>query len=199
MPSFVPANAMMEDRSSMRRSTSEDKRLEVARQPTLRRLSKEENMSQNSLLSVMDSFMHAVDQMDNAIMIPHRLMDIPQNTQDDHEANLTTSDCNMNGRPINQSNNSNNHLKTPADLYGVYNLLKTVKKELVRGQEITDEDEDEVMDEQYRKVTTVFRQHLNGLFTVLHQLTDAANFLQGRYQQELGEPQVSLGVPSFTV
>ncbi|XP_014663939.1 PREDICTED: mid1-interacting protein 1-B-like [Priapulus caudatus] len=171
--------------------TREDIAEMASKQIALRKMSRQENVgSQNSLLVAMNVFVQAVDNMDNAIMVPRRLMDMPtaSTSEAGHGGDLTCDTNIINGHDElnNNINIANSKLKSPGDLYGVYSMLKTVKRELVRGP-TSDDDEDELVDEQPKKITRVFRQHLNGLFTVLNQLTDAAEILQGRYQEELDD------------
>uniref|UniRef100_A0A646QE08 Mid1Int1B n=1 Tax=Hemiscolopendra marginata TaxID=943146 RepID=A0A646QE08_9MYRI len=163
--------------------------------------------SQQSILSAMDRFVHAVNNMDDTIMVPSRLMDMTMASEvppkNGHEA------------PRNDVN---------SDLFGFYNMINSVKNELIWGpadnsrsnsnkdsgkntdmlsrrmstvslhsysdsdvesESSTDFDSGVDFDEQSVQIASAFRQHLTGLYQALHQLTDAANYLTTRYQDEV--------------
>lgn len=162
----------------------------VSRQETsaatqgVRKISKQETVSQNSLLSAMNRFVCAVEGMEDSIMIPRKLVDIP----------TALNECDKNSNSfINEEQGG----APETDLFTVYSMLKTIKTELVRGP--VSDDEDEIVDEKSKKIAAVFRQHLKGLFTVLEQLTEAAECVQHTYQNELTASNTSSSMPGFQV
>jgi hypothetical protein len=139
---------------------------------------KDSSQSQQSLLIAMNKFSQAVSSMDDTIMVPSRLLDVP-----------------LKGAP---SPNDNNGALVPfegkvgngTDLYSFYMLLNTIQTDLVRGPaQLEEEEEDDPrysrVDEHTKQVANVFRHHLKGLYAVLQQLTDAAQFLTQRYTDEI--------------
>uniref|UniRef100_A0A4D5R910 Mid1-interacting protein 1-B n=1 Tax=Scolopendra viridis TaxID=118503 RepID=A0A4D5R910_SCOVI len=164
--------------------------------------------SQQSILSAMDRFVHAVNNMDDTIMVPSRLMDMTM-----------ASDVPPKNGPDAPRTDVN------SDLFGFYNMLNSVKNELIWGpadsshsnnsnkdstkntdmlsrrmstvslhsysdsdvesESSTDFDSGVDFDEHSLQVASAFRQHLTGLYQALHQLTDAANYLTTRYQEEV--------------
>ena len=142
--------------------------------------------STQSLLSAMNKFVHAINVMDDTVMIPSRLKDIPV-TDEKSACNTNTSLALI---PAQKAG-----IHPSGDLYSFYTMLNAIKAELVRGPTEEDDEAEEVqgketpghIDEQSRQTAAMFRHHLKGLFNLLHQLTDSANHLTGRYQQELGD------------
>lgn len=137
-----------------------------------------EATSQQSLLSAMNRFVHAVNDMDETIMIPSRLKDMPS------------------GEVHQPKNGSTQAVISPAqntDLYTFYSMLNAVKTELVRGpkSETEEEETEQDQDDLSRHTAQMFRHHLRGLFTVLSQLTDTAQKLTKRYQEEVGDTSMS--------
>ncbi|XP_013416399.1 mid1-interacting protein 1-B-like [Lingula anatina] len=132
-----------------------------------------ERPAKQSLSACMNKFVQAVDSMDSTVMIPSRLRDmdieiIPDTNNSQEKAVI----------PVGMEMNN-------TDLLSCYRMLNAVKNELVRGPGSLDtdaDDETENMDEQSKQTAKMFRHHLSGLFNVLHQLTDAANYLTTRYQ-----------------
>lgn len=134
--------------------------------------------STQSLLSAMNRFVHAVNDMDDTIMIPSRLRDIPVDE-------MPTPKNGNKTQAVVPSQNT--------DLYTFYSMLNAVKTELVRGPK-SEAEEDEAepsQDDISRHTAEMFRHHLKGLFTVLSQLTDTAQKLTKRYQEEVGDTSMS--------
>lgn len=146
--------------------------------------SSEGKASQQSLLSAMNRFVTAVNNMDDTVMIPSRLRDLPV-------------DC------MHEGKESNTQAVVPAshaDLFTFYSMLKAVKSELVRGpgsESDTDGQEEAEDDDLSRQTARMFRHHLKGLFAVLSQLTDTAQKLTKRYQEEVGDYSTSSRITSF--
>ena len=140
----------------------------------------QEPASQQSLLTAMNEFVKAVDTMDDTVMIPSKLRDMT--------AASGPGDENKNGNqaiiPV-----KNGH---QVDLHSFYVMLNAVKTELATGPKHEDEDgqKDGEMEGESaiaRQTAELFRHHLRGLFNVLHQLTDTADVVTQRYQEDVGE------------
>lgn len=176
--------------------------------------------SQQSVLSAMDRFVLAVDNMNETVMVPSRLMDMSA----DNKISTTPS----------------------IDLHAFYTMLNTVKTELIWGMGCGENLDNNKKDRRLlttssssnsllmtnagsntttpmasRRLSTVsslslsesetdtescsesdsglesfedhsltvarnFRYHLNGLYGVLQQLTDTADILTCKYQEEVG-------------
>lgn len=158
--------------------------------------------SQQSVLSAMDRFVTAVNNMDATVLVPSRLRDM----------DIT--------KPLPSSINN-------PDLYSFYNMLKDVKNELLWGPSVssnaleltnqnatssnsrhirqpsdgslgstgscsdqeTDSDMDSLMTEssaeQTFKLSSAFRHHMQGLHSILHELANSANYLTSLYQEEV--------------
>lgn len=147
----------------------------------------------NSLFNAMNRFIGAVNNMDQTIMVPSMLRDVP--LEEDRELS---------------------HLKTEedeGDMYSYYQLLKSIRRDIEWGvrcaaadekrkesMKITrmnssasssssvsssssSEEEDEEEDEDLEKQ---FQYHLTGLQGVLSKLTQQANCVTKRYKQEIG-------------
>ena len=141
---------------------------------------------QQSLLSTMTRFVQAVREMDETIMIPHRLKDIspesvapcggsvsgPAEKTPTHNTSLVSVAC----KDLELQN---------GDLFAFYKMLNTIRTELVRGHECSEEEEN--LDESSKEVAAAFRHHLQGLFGLLKQLTATAQHVTNRYQEEIGD------------
>ncbi|KAM9804620.1 mid1-interacting protein 1-B-like [Neosynchiropus ocellatus] len=151
----------------------------------------------NSLFNAMNRFLGAVNNMDQTIMVPSLLRDVP--LDDDLELSCLKSDEDAEGT-----------------MFGYYQLLKSIRRDIewgVRGavfdanrkegMKITrtnstgssssgssrcssscsstcsDDDEEEDLQKQ-------FQYHLTGLQGVLSKLTQQADCLTKRYKQEIG-------------
>lgn len=156
--------------------------------------------SQQSVLSAMDRFVTAVNNMDATVLVPSRLRDM---------------DVSKTSQPPPST------ISNP-DLFTYYNMLKDVKNELLWGpsplehrakeaasatrhvrqpsdgslgstgsssDQETDSDMDSVMTEsaleQTTKLSCAFRHHMQGLHTILHELAESANYLTSLYQEEV--------------
>lgn len=148
----------------------------------------------NSLFTAMNRFIGAVNNMDQTIMLPSMLRDVP--LDEDRELSSLKSDMDE------------------GDMYGYYQLLKSIRRDIEWGvrcaaaderrkesMKITrmnssastssasssassiSSDDDEEEDEDLEKQ---FQYHLTGLQGVLSKLTLQANCLTKRYKQEIG-------------
>ncbi|KAM8855162.1 mid1-interacting protein 1-B-like [Spinachia spinachia] len=153
----------------------------------------ESNTQKNSLFNAMNRFIGAVNNMDQTVMLPSMLRDVP--LEEDREMSSAKSDIDE------------------GDMYSYYQLLKSIRTDIelgVRGaaddqgsQESmkirrknsctstastaslsSEEDEDE--EEEDEDLQKQVQYHLTGLQGVLSKLTLQANFLTKRYKQEVG-------------
>ncbi|KAI4896186.1 hypothetical protein NFI96_006663 [Prochilodus magdalenae] len=133
----------------------------------------------NSLFTAMNRFIGAVNNMDQTVMVPSLLRDVPLE-QGDAEPGSYLRDA-------------------EADMYTYYAQLKSIRNEIEWGV---------MRDDQRRKERTtssavstantetegedgtdleqVLQYHLKGLHGVLSKLTSQANNLTNRYKQEIG-------------
>ena len=147
-----------------------------------------ESNNRQSLISAMDKFFQACNHMDDTIMMPSRLMDVPLSDCDDEHTDKIRP-------PTNGKSNGLVPYGTPTtDLHSFYTMLKAIRSDLLTGPPTKTEDleDDELrdgksvkLDEHTHQVAEVFHHHLSGLFSVLGQLTDAAQYLTVRYQDQL--------------
>lgn len=148
----------------------------------------------NSLFNAMNRFIGAVNNMDQTIMVPSLLRDVP--LEEDAEMSALKSD------------------EAEGDMYSYYQLLKSIRRDIEWGvrcataderrkesMKITrtnssastsslsslssceEEEEEEEVDEDLEKQ---FQFHLTGLQGVLSKLTLQANSLTKRYKKEIG-------------
>ncbi|XP_069577305.1 mid1-interacting protein 1-B-like [Brachyistius frenatus] len=121
----------------------------------------------HSLLTAMNRFVGAVDNMDRTVMVPSLLRDVPPDHGDDPKAEGTA--------------------RGAADMYGSYVLLKSIRNDMEWGvpqgegrRKVGGADGEEA------DLETQFHFHLNGLHAVLSKLTRKANTLTNRYKEEIG-------------
>uniref|UniRef100_A0A0B7BEH6 Mid1-interacting protein 1 n=1 Tax=Arion vulgaris TaxID=1028688 RepID=A0A0B7BEH6_9EUPU len=157
---------------------------------------------QQSLLSAINRFVQAVDAMDDVVMIPCRLRDIPV----DSVAVPNVREVNNNKAVIPAANLN-------GDLYNFYVMLHAIRSEIIAGPKTYDDErnidnftddtfnEADPISENARKTAASFRYHLRGLFGLLHQMTETAKFLSSRYEKEITSTQtdVSTSVSSFNM
>ncbi|CAG9581202.1 unnamed protein product [Danaus chrysippus] len=148
---------------------------------TLRKIARNDNteFSKQSVLNDMEKFVKMVTAMDETVLVPSRLMNLPQEGDDD-----------------------------PFNLYSMLNDLKTEllwagEETTERGRRISDfsdtesdassaagdsgiDGEDER--ESAARAAAACRRHLRGLRRCLRHLTAAAVHLTRSYQEEVGAP-----------
>nr|XP_046260764.1 mid1-interacting protein 1-B-like [Scatophagus argus] len=145
----------------------------------------------NSLFNAMNRFIGAVNNMDQTIMVPSLLRDVP--LEEDRVMGSLKSD------------------EDEGDMYSYYQLLKSIRRDIEWGvrcaaaderrkesmkitrtnssastsssASLSSEDDDEEEDEDLEKQ---FQYHLTGLQGVLSKLTQQANSLTKRYKKEIG-------------
>lgn len=135
----------------------------------------------NSLFNAMNRFIGAVNNMDQTVMVPSLLRDVPLGDADEVKV-VKTANCSTTA-------NGSTYFHQDGDMYSSYMLLKSIRNDIewgiLQGDErrkdkagVTEEGEDELEKE--------FHFHLNGLYTVLSKLTRRANTLTTRYKEEIG-------------
>ncbi|KAM9469797.1 mid1-interacting protein 1-like [Clarias gariepinus] len=138
----------------------------------------------HSLLNVMNRFLAAANNMDETIMVPNLLRDVPLEDQDG-EISMQLS------FPSKQR-----------DMYEHYLLLKSIKNDMEWGllkrdmgggasflEMAVKQEEQKVPGgpaEDHPDLESQFHFHLRGLFGVLSKLTDQADHLTNRYKREIG-------------
>ncbi|XP_026001488.1 mid1-interacting protein 1-B-like [Astatotilapia calliptera] len=151
----------------------------------------ETTTQKNSLFNAMNSFIGAVKNMDQTILLPSLLRDVPLD-EDSQMSSLKSEE-------------------DEGDMYSYYQLLKSIRGEIEWGvrhgtsdetrkesmkvtrshssmsmsslSSASSEEEDEIEDE---NLQSQFQYHLTGLQMVLSKLTNQANSLTKRYKKELG-------------
>ncbi|XP_029923994.1 LOW QUALITY PROTEIN: mid1-interacting protein 1-B-like [Myripristis murdjan] len=139
----------------------------------------------NSLFNAMNRFIGAVNNMDQTVMVPSLLRDVPLEEHDELKTPQTDN-----------SGGGGGGGGTPGyfqdgDMYGSYMLLKSIRNDIewgvLQGEErrrdkagVTPAEVDE------DDLEKQFHYHLNGLHAVLTQLTRKANTLTNRYKEEIG-------------
>ncbi|XP_074514886.1 mid1-interacting protein 1A [Sebastes fasciatus] len=151
----------------------------------------ETSAQKNSLFNHMNRFIGAVNNMDQTVMLPSMLRDVP--LEEDRDMSSMKSD------------------EDEGDMYSYYQLLKGIRRDIEWGVRFADErrkesmkfsrmnssastsssasssqsseEEEEDEDEDLQKQ---FQYHLTGLQGVLSKLTQHANSLTKRYKQEIG-------------
>uniref|UniRef100_A0A3Q2ZJB2 MID1 interacting protein 1a n=1 Tax=Kryptolebias marmoratus TaxID=37003 RepID=A0A3Q2ZJB2_KRYMA len=128
----------------------------------------------NSLFNAMNRFIGAVNNMDQTIMVPSLLRDVPL-LEEDKEPGQGVPKADVD----------------EGDMYSYYQLLKSIRRDIEWGVRCAAADErrkegmklEEEEDEDLQKQ---FQFHLTGLQGVLSKLTQQANSLTKRYKQEIG-------------
>ncbi|XP_008301641.1 mid1-interacting protein 1-B-like [Stegastes partitus] len=122
----------------------------------------------NSLFNAMSRFIGAVNNMDQTVMVPSLLRDVPL-------------DDGADPRPAGPDGAA----FFRHDMYSSYVLLKSIRNDMEWGVLQGDERrrdkvaEDDDLEKQ-------FHFHLNGLHKVLSKLTQTADTLTSRYKEEIG-------------
>uniref|UniRef100_A0A672ZBJ1 MID1 interacting protein 1b n=1 Tax=Sphaeramia orbicularis TaxID=375764 RepID=A0A672ZBJ1_9TELE len=132
----------------------------------------------NSLFNAMSRFIGAVDNMDQTVMVPSLLRDVP--LMDADEPERTQAD-----RPAYGDRDQDQG----QDMYSSYVLLKSIRNDIEWGvlqaeerrkeKAVANGADDDDLEKQ-------FHFHLNGLHAVLSELTRRANTLTDRYKAEIG-------------
>ncbi|KAF3694061.1 Mid1-interacting protein 1-like [Channa argus] len=154
-------------------------------------ISSDSASNKHSLINVMHRFIAAANNMDETIMVPSLLRDVPLEEQAASEV-----ETNNNNEP--QCHNKQK------DMYEHYLLLKSIKNDMEWGllkREMSSSSgllDIPVKQEKQQEVTgdpspdhnsdleRQFHYHLRGLFGVLSKLTLQADHLTNRYKREIG-------------
>lgn len=128
----------------------------------------------NSLFNAMNRFIGAVNNMDQTVMVPSLLRDVPL---DDAQAEGTAA-------------SGTAFFPQDGDMYSSYVLLKSIRNDMewgvVQGKEKAGEAEAARPDAEDADLEKLFRFHLSGLHAVLSKLTRKADTLTTRYKEEIG-------------
>ncbi|MBN3299501.1 mid1-interacting protein 1-B [Amia ocellicauda] len=138
----------------------------------------------HSLFNAMNRFIGAVNNMDQTVMVPSLLRDVPLEYEAKDEVN----------NPIRTASNGADSYFSDKDMYSYYVLLKSIRNDIEWGVLQAEERKkdklsagplelEEAGEEDLQKL---FHVHLSGLHTVLSKLTRKAHTLTNRYKQEIG-------------
>ncbi|XP_024284955.1 mid1-interacting protein 1-like [Oncorhynchus tshawytscha] len=148
--------------------------------------------NKNSLINVMHRFIAATNNMDQTIMVPSLLRDVPLEEQESQQVEVV------------ENNNEPSYPNKQRDMYEHYLLLKSIKNDMEWGllkREMSGGAsflEMAVKQEEQQSITRglpvdessdlegQFHYHLRGLFGVLSKLTVQADHLTNRYKREIG-------------
>lgn len=157
-------------------------------------------VGKQSLLTALNRFVTAVNDMDDIVMIPSRLRDLegplPNIAEENNNTNKNSNDETAVAVPSIQSG---------TDLYRCFSMLHVIRDEIIAGskpEEETEqqsgasaEGEDSEDDEtSARNTANMFRYHLRGLFGLLHQLTATAQYLGSRYDRDVSQNQTTFSL-----
>lgn len=166
----------------------------------------------HSLFNAMNRFIGAVNNMDQTVMVPSLLRDVPLSEPDlDNEVSVEVggsgSCLEERTTPAPSPGSANGSFFAPSrDMYSHYVLLKSIRNDIEWGvlhqpssppagsEEGTWKPKDilvglshlESADAGEEDLEQQFHYHLRGLHTVLSKLTRKANILTNRYKQEIG-------------
>ncbi|XP_029942086.1 mid1-interacting protein 1-B-like [Salarias fasciatus] len=149
----------------------------------------------NSLFNAMNRFIGAVNNMDQTVMVPNLLRDVPLTDGDDLKANGTGPGPGPSPGP--SPGPADGYFQRDSDMYGSYILLKSIRDDIEWGVLQGDERRREKAAAAAAEVTHAavageddlekqFHFHLHGLHMVLSKLTLRANTLTSRYKEEVG-------------
>lgn len=149
-----------------------------------------------SLMSSLNNFVEAVNTMDKQVMIPSRLrdMDITSALQKCPEENN-----NMSVVPLSS-------VQIPGEeLYNHFVMINAVKREVLSGKgrvsgsgsssltssdcdmdALSDDSSDDGVNTTAKRTADAFSYHLQGLFGLLHQMTETAQQLGDVYEDQIG-------------
>uniref|UniRef100_A0A3Q3GP20 MID1 interacting protein 1b n=1 Tax=Kryptolebias marmoratus TaxID=37003 RepID=A0A3Q3GP20_KRYMA len=132
----------------------------------------------NSLFNAMNRFIGAVNNMDQTVMVPSLLRDVPLDHRQDPKLPGTGTRTTSNGRAY--------FHQEDGDMYSSYVLLKSIRNDIEWGVLQGDERPSDTAELEEDDLEKQFHFHLNGLHTVLSKLTHKANTLTNRYKEEIG-------------
>lgn len=137
----------------------------------------------NSLFNTMNRFIGAVNNMDQTVMVPSLLRDVPLSDGNDLKSDNTSA--------------ASGYFQPAGDMYGSYVLLKSIRNDIEWGVLQGDDRQRERAVAAGEEVSHAavtdgddlekqFHFHLHGLHMVLSKLTLKANTLTSRYKEEIG-------------
>lgn len=130
-----------------------------------------------SLFNAMNRFIFAVNNMDQTVMVPSLLRDVPL----DHPHGAEVANA-----------NSAAYFHQDGDMYSSYVLLKSIRNDIEWGVLQGDErrrdkgGDGEGPEAEEDDLEKQLHFHLDGLHAVLSKLTRKANTLTTRYKEEIG-------------
>ncbi|KAM9321512.1 mid1-interacting protein 1 [Gastrophryne carolinensis] len=134
----------------------------------------------HSLFNAMNRFIGAVNNMDQTVMVPSLLRDIPLGMEVKDEVH----------------NNSAADYFTRRDSHSYFVLLKSIRNDIEWGILQGDDRKKDKMStidinrlenaDGEEDLEKLFHYHLTGLHTVLNKLTRTANLLTNKYKEEIG-------------
>ncbi|XP_013791397.1 mid1-interacting protein 1-B-like [Limulus polyphemus] len=172
--------------------------------------------SQQSILSAMDRFVNSVSSMDSTVLIPSRLRDMEtegDNIKKRPPPFISKSDLFSLYLSLHDINNEllwgpstcvSTSSSSGSETGAIKHTLPSSKgsTELRSGNSVSDSDSqgdsdlDNITndpeltkrDAETKHLANAYRYHLQGLYTILHQLADFADYLSSRYQEEVDAP-----------
>ncbi|XP_044219832.1 mid1-interacting protein 1-like [Thunnus albacares] len=165
-------------------------------------ISSDSASNKHSLINVMHRFIAAANNMDETIMVPSLLRDMPldeQQQQQQQQAAVVVAASKMEA-----NNNEPPCPNKQRDMYEHYLLLKSIKNDMEWGllkremssgasflemavkQEEQQPVTGELLLDDNSDLEHQFHYHLRGLFGVLSKLTMQADHLTNRYKREIG-------------
>ncbi|XP_061541738.1 mid1-interacting protein 1-like [Phycodurus eques] len=155
-------------------------------------MSGERASNKHSLINVMHRFIAAANNMDETIMVPSLLRDVP--LEEERAAGRTEANNNNNN---NDDDDDRRASEQQRDMYEHYLLLKSMKNDMEWGllkremstggfleMAVKQEEPKAVSDS--ADLERQFHFHLRGLFGVLSKLTLQADHVTNRYKREIG-------------
>ncbi|MED6282686.1 Mid1-interacting protein 1-B [Characodon lateralis] len=137
-----------------------------------------------SLFNAMNRFIGAVNNMDQTVMVPNLLRDVPLGDSEELKVPEASTAPSTNGSV---------YFQQAGDMYTSYILLKSIRNDIEWGVLQGDERPGEKVElkevkqaEAEDDLEKQFHFHLNGLHGVLSKLTLKANTLTNRYKEEIG-------------
>ncbi|XP_077589464.1 mid1-interacting protein 1-like [Stigmatopora nigra] len=168
-------------------------------------ISSDSATNKHSLINVMHRFIAAANNMDETIMVPSLLRDMPL---EDQAGGQTEANNNIiiNHHHHHRQNDDDDDTQCPSkqqrDMYEHYLLLKSIKNDMEWGPLKRDVSSSNFLDMAVKKeqksisgalpmednadLERQFHFHLRGLFGVLSKLTLEADHLTNRYKREIG-------------
>ncbi|XP_064456290.1 mid1-interacting protein 1A-like [Ornithodoros turicata] len=184
-------------------------RLDVNNRSVSRRTSRNEDSftcSQQSILSAMDRFVKSVNNMDATVLVPSRLrdMDLTDKMGRAPPSNLTHTDLYSFYNMLNDVKNEllwGPSTAASSAVIPMPSMMRPPAKHTRQPSDDslgstgstsdTDSDVDSVVTDRGESLehslhlAAAFRHHLQGLHAILHQLSDSADYLTCRYQEEV--------------